>query len=1126
MQEGYNWYLVGLSIALAMVAAYSALDIAGRVRNSSGRASWLWLCCGAVVMGLGIWSMHFVGILAFSPPIRLAYDPALTFASLLLAILTSGFALAVVSRARMTRLMLAGGAVVMAAGIGLMHRLGMDALLEPDVAYNLPLYAGSLAVAVAASLATLYLSFHLRERSSLEAIPVKLGAAALIGLAISGIHYMDMVAARFTPAELGAAPHSDITSLSLGLSIGVAVLCVLGAAILTSVFDAHIEKRAENERRRLDAADRELRREIEERERHEDNFRAVFEQAGDGIILLAQNGLCLEANQSFLGLTGYAYGELVGQGIAQAVAEAQRENLPAEIANVVAGRPYRTEWLLLKRDGSVFPTEISATLLRDGRLLVVLREITERKKLELALQESEEKHRAVLETTGDGVALVDEGQQLFYVNAAIERMFGYGHGALNGQPVTTLEPERRRRRHAELFRRRLVAGGGSRSAAVTLQGLRRDGSEFPVEVSLSEVTIAGRRMFAVFIRDVTDKKAAEERVARLQRIHAVLSSVNTLIVHSRKRQDLLNGICRIAAEQGQFRFAWVAGAEGRRIRALAWAGNDGDYVSRLDLSIDEEAPGGRGPTAQALRSRAPVTTRDVATDPALQPWREELVRRGIRSCLSLPFTVGDNQVFCLNLYSSIQGFFTADEVGLLKELADDVAYGLEFIEREERLEYLAYYDPVTRLPNRFMLLERLAASIQRARMEQRGFAVMKLDLQNFRAINDSVGWKGGNEVLAEVAGRLLDFADGVGHVARSAGDRFALVLDKQPPAEDLAAQVEQKLVPLLARPIVVSGKAFHVSGRVGVARFPEDGDDADMLTLNAETALKQAKANGERLLFYSRKMGTTLAERLILENRLSAAVRNKELTLYYQPKIDLRSGAIVGAEALIRWISPELGLVPPLKFVSLLEESGKIIDVGHWALQQALHDHRTWTEAGRPAVPLAVNVSAVQLRQDDFVDMFRSLLGGRQAASALHIEITESTLMGNIDEHAAKLDAVRDMGVSIAIDDFGTGYSSLSYLSRLPIDAVKIDRSFILRMSENADTMGVISTILSLAHSMKLKAIAEGVESEEQLRFLRLLRCDEGQGWLFSKALPAEAFAELLVQWPNLQGRAAPELVA
>jgi diguanylate cyclase len=310
-------------------------------------------------------------------------------------------------------------------------------------------------------------------------------------------------------------------------------------------------------------------------------------------------------------------------------------------------------------------------------------------------------------------------------------------------------------------------------------------------------------------------------------------------------------------------------------------------------------------------------------------------------------------------------------------------------------------------------------------------------------------------------------------------------------------------------PFRPDGADLRIAIRSGIALYPNDGADADSLFRNAEAALKKAKSSGEKYLFYTEKMTERIAERLAFENKLRHAIEKEEFVLHYQPKVDTAHRRIVGVEALIRWQGPD-GLVPPLSFIPLLEETGLIMQVGAWALKRALLDHRGWTEQGLPAPRVAVNVSPLQLRQRNFVDVVGQVIAAGTAPAGLDLELTESLIMEDIEGNIGKLNSIRSLGVDIAIDDFGTGYSSLGYLAKLPVQALKIDRSFISAMDKDPNAMTLVATIISLAHSLRLKVIAEGVETESQANTLSGLRCDELQGYLFSKPLPIEGITALL----------------
>jgi len=349
-------------------------------------------------------------------------------------------------------------------------------------------------------------------------------------------------------------------------------------------------------------------------------------------------------------------------------------------------------------------------------------------------------------------------------------------------------------------------------------------------------------------------------------------------------------------------------------------------------------------------------------------------------------------------------------------------------------------------------------------------------------------------------------------------DVFALVVPVVRPEGNLSRLLERSMDKFLEHPFQLDGIPFRIAVKGGVAVYPLDGDNADTLFKHAEAALKKAKATGNRYLFFNRSMSERVASNLTLENHLYRALGNEEFVLHYQPQVSLTTGRIAGAEALIRWNDPRTGLVPPNDFISVLEETGLIHEVGRWALRKAIADYLRWRDAGLPAVRIAVNVSPLQLRNRGFVTQIEQLCAvDPRAAAGLELEITESMVMENIEHGIATLQSIRALGVSIAIDDFGTGFSSLSYLTKLPVDILKIDRSFVNDMATGQDGISLVTNIITLAHSLKLNVVAEGVETEAQAELLRSLNCDEMQGFLFSRPIPCELFeSRFLVQPPGV----------
>jgi diguanylate cyclase (GGDEF)-like protein len=460
--------------------------------------------------------------------------------------------------------------------------------------------------------------------------------------------------------------------------------------------------------------------------------------------------------------------------------------------------------------------------------------------------------------------------------------------------------------------------------------------------------------------------------------------------------------------------------------------------------------------------------------------------------------------------SAEAGLFDGDEMRLLEELGGDISFALDHIDKAERLSYLAYYDSLTGLANRTFLLERLAQHIRGLSDQQALFALVVLDVDNFSVLNDALGRSGADEVLRELAVRVTRDAGDAGYVARSGSDEFAVVIPRPRNVLEVTRTVERWLAQGQSQPLEATGPRQSLRLKAGIALFPSDGRDAISLLGSAEVALKNAKLTQAAYAFYTPQLGRAVHERHTLESSLRHALDRKQLVLHYQPKVDLETRRLVGLEALMRWLHPQRGLVPPATFIPLMEETGLIVEAGAWALRQAFADRGRWLADALPAPRIAVNVSSVQLRREDFVSTVADALQLAGANAGIDIEVTESLLVRDFADNVAKLARVRDLGVGIALDDFGTGYSSLAYLAKLPVEALKIDRSFVVAMLDDPSAMTLVSTMISLAHALRLKTVAEGVETEEQAKILRLLHCDQMQGYLVSRPVPFEEMAHYL----------------
>jgi diguanylate cyclase (GGDEF)-like protein/PAS domain S-box-containing protein len=628
-------------------------------------------------------------------------------------------------------------------------------------------------------------------------------------------------------------------------------------------------------------------------------------------------------------------------------------------------------------------------------------------------------------------------------------------------------------------------------------------------------------------RDVTARLETEHALRRLTRVRTVLGAVNAAVVRARNRDSLMRQVCRIAVEEGELLAAalLLVDAGASKVTSAVSHGVAGEALMTLGMSESAPAVAEAWNVFHVLSSGRPATVNRLAQQ-SESPFFAELLRLGAGSLGVFPLVTTSTVVGVFALVAPQPDFFDSEEVRLLSELADNIVFAFDHVEKSARLDFLAYYDELTGLPKRSLLLDRLGQLLPARREAGGTSALLLIDVSRFRHVNETLGRSGGDALLVQVGERLSALCGERDTLARFDSNAFALVLTEPGDESELATFIEKRIFDALHRPFVIGGTELRIASRVGVALFPSDAAEADGLVRNAEAALANTRAKAQPYLFYAPSMNARLGERLTLETRLRRALEEEQFLLYYQPKVELKTGTVVGLEALIRWNDPERGLVPPGQFIPVLEETGLILDVGTWVLARAAAQYAEWAAQELSPPRIAVNVSALQLSQRRFVQSVEHVFERHPTARArLDLEITESVLMEDLGGNIDKLQALKDQGVCIAIDDFGTGYSSLGYLSRLPIDALKIDRSFVIRMSDDAQDMTIVTTIISLAHSLDLKVIAEGVETADQARLLKLVKCDQIQGYLIGRpeaaSVAAAGFSSKKRTWPPGTGGTA-----
>lgn len=628
-----------------------------------------------------------------------------------------------------------------------------------------------------------------------------------------------------------------------------------------------------------------------------------------------------------------------------------------------------------------------------------------------------------------------------------------------------------------------------------IEALRRGAVDYILKSNLARLGAAVHRALEE-AQARTVRQRQERQITRLTGVLRMLSGINGAVVRIRDRTELLREACRLSVTVGGYPTALVGLRQPKtqRLEPIAHQGADPLTAHTLCELLEERMTRAKQSPSRARDPAAPFTCHDAGANSI--------------AVIGLPLMVDKTIVGALGVCPRDHGAIPEEEFAMLREMAANLSFGLQYLRQDSRVRLLSYFDVLTGLAKRALFCERLGRIFADPAGLGARYAVAVLDIQNLSAINDAFGRHSGDQLLQLLSDRLKRRFEDTERLAHFGGGTFALV---QPMPAAGPEALSEELDQLFAESFSLQGKDLPVAARSGIAVYPEDGSDPDTLVNRAEASLRGAKESGQRRGHYSAARHAEALARAALERKLRVALERQQFELHYQPKLGVKTRRIEGAEALIRWNDPDSGLVSPAKFLPILEESGLIIDVGEWVIERAAHDCRQWLQQGLAAVRVAVNISPLQLRQADFVGRFlKHTHPWATTACGIDAEITESALIGDSSAAINKLKMLRAAGINISIDDFGTGYSSLSRLAHLPIDTLKIDRSFISEMIGDARSKRLVSIIISIARAFNLVVVAEGVESQGQLDTLWQLGCDQSQGYLHSKPLPEQQFAALL----------------
>ena len=754
-----------------------------------------------------------------------------------------------------------------------------------------------------------------------------------------------------------------------------------------------------------------------------------------------------------------------------------------------------------------------------------LREVSERARRRIAerqIRENEQRLRDIVHTSQDWIWELDMERRFVFSSEAVRGILGVTLKEVFGASFESFIHEADREGFAAALD---GLNGGHRTITGTVTRWKHVGGDYRwLEGNLLALIgpdghVSGYRGTH---RDVTERKNQQERILRLTRMFQMQSGINAAVVRIRERDALLREACRVALQVGGYDQVMISLVEPDGTRAIPWyrLGMDeaAEKRNREAFAISDGTEADTSLIGRALRTGQITMSTDLTKSEPPVANREQMLAEGFKTVAALPFSVDGARVGVLSLASKELDQVSDEELMLLQDMIANLSFALGYRQKETAAQYLAYYDPLTGLAKRALFCERLDEAL-RNRVEPEGApTVVAFDVMHLSNVNDTFGRHVGDLLLQRVAEKLKHHLEDDTRVGYVGGGTFVLVLSQdESSAESVTTLLESTVFKDVFK---IEGRVIRASFKSGIARYPLDGEDANTLTQRAEAALKRAKDSGEPYLHYQVEVHSELAERLALEHSLRGALDEHQFVLYYQPQINITTGRIDGVEALLRWNDPQSGLTLPGRFLPVLESSGMIVAVGDWVLRQAAEDCQRWKHAGLGPIRIAVNVSAQQIRRRTFVD---NCLAAASLCTyggyGLDLEITETGLLHDVEGASRKLRELRSAGMRVAIDDFGTGYSSLGLLSKLPVDLLKIDRTFISGLPDDPASGTLVSSIIGLASAFNLIAVAEGVETVQQLELLRKLKCNHSQGFLHSRPIPVEQLEQILARQVKVRPR-------
>jgi PAS domain S-box-containing protein len=903
-------------------------------------------------------------------------------------------------------------------------------------------------------------------------------------------------------------------------------------------------------------------RDISDRRRTEEDLRrlaSIIAYSDDAIVGKTMEGIITSWNAAAERIYGYSASEAIGQPVTMLVPLDRSDEVPRLLERLKRGETVdHFETVRLRKDGKEVQIEVTVSPIRDALERIVGastigRDISVRKAAERHLVQMEARYRGLLQAAPDAVVVVNQDGEIVLLNLQAEKHFGYQRDELIGQKVKNIIPKG--------FAERLATHGTGtpsdpfqlqRRTGIELYGRRKDGSDFPIEIMLSPLDTVDGILVTASIRDITERKQRENELMRLaalaedrlralcenqeqlQLLEEIATSANQASSVPEAMQFTLDRVCAFTGWPIGHGYFASDESTGLMASSNTWCVTDDNRFDRFrkvaektDFSLET------GLTGRVLASGQPAWITDV-TDDTNFPRASWAGQAGLRAAFAFPVLSRNEVVGVLEFFSENASEPQIAFLRIMSQIGAQLGRVVERVRAARKLVHDAFHDPLTSLPNRALFLDRLERAIARAdRHSDYKFAVLIIDIDRFKIVNDSLGHPAGDDLLIQVSQRILSslrLQDVVARpvtgsawkakddtLARLGGNEFTVLLDDIRDPSD-GVRVAERIQNSFAEPFVICGQDVFTTASIGITANSAHAIAVDVLR-DADTAMYRAKLHGgARCEVFDQAMHERSVNRLNLETDLRRALEKNEFRVYYQPIIALQTGNISGFEALLRWQRSDNALVSPAEFIGVAEETGLIVSIGKWVLTTACEQARQWHLASLREVPLtmSVNISARQFLQDDLVTQVEKILRETQVEpTTINLEITESVTMGDADRTIRVVKELKKLGLRFSIDDFGTGYSSLSYLGRFPMDTLKIDRSFVSNLKSKPENREIIRTIIGLARNLGMDVVAEGTETLEEISYLKTLKCEFAQGYFFSKPVNSTAAQALLRENPN-----------